>query len=136
METLYEARYLSSIPICGGIRIAALPMHTLWQYSRLQECSAHALAPKDLGNTLELCNEIAVDASLVQFAFELCNVSLFPEVSLHFIEYFEKNSQQSINVFFADDVSFLIDIEKNTLGRDGDGSTNFGTLESRYRHIC
>ena len=57
----------------------------------------------------------------VQVAFKLGDVALLAKVAAHLVEDFDEHRQQGIDLVLADDVGLLVDVEQDTLGRDGDG---------------
>jgi hypothetical protein len=57
---------------------------------------------------------------LIQLPFEMGNVGLFPIVAAFLVKHLNENGKQSIDIFFADYIGFLIDVEKNALGRNRD----------------
>ena len=58
--------------------------------------------------------------SAVQIPLKLSDVPLLAEVAAHLIEDFDEHRQQGVDLALADDVGFLVDVEQNALGRDGD----------------
>ena len=66
--------------------------------------------------------ELFVQATAVQIALKLGNVPLFAVVAAHFVEDFNEHGQKRIDLGFADDIGFLVDVEQNALRRNCDSS--------------
>ena len=77
-----------------------------------------AFLPGATGDGLVLGFELFVQATAVQIALKLGNVPLFAVVAAHFVEDFNEHGQKRINLGFADDIGFLIDVEQNALRRN------------------
>ena len=63
--------------------------------------------------------ELFVEATAVQIALKLGDVSLLAVVAAHLVEDFDEDGQQRIDLRLADDIGFLIDVEEDALRRDG-----------------
>ena len=70
--------------------------------------------------------EWPIQAPAVEIALELGNVALLPIVAAHLVEHLDKNSDEGVELLFADDIGFLVDVEQNAFRWDGDCPLQIG----------
>ena len=66
--------------------------------------------------------ELLIEATTVEVALELGDVSLFAVVTAHLVKDLDEDSEERINLGLADDVGFLVDVEQNAFRGNGDGT--------------
>ena len=82
-----------------------------------------ALSQSLPGDWLIALLERCVQPALVEVALELGDVALLAVVAAHLVEDLDEHGQQRIDLGLADDVRFLVDVEQDAFGGDGDRSS-------------
>jgi len=83
---------------------------------RFKQCLLTTFLPLLSGLRMVGCCELVVESPAIKIPFKLGNVTLLSIVTAHLVKNLDKYREKSIELRFADNVSFLVDIEKNTLG--------------------
>ena len=62
------------------------------------------------------CCELVVEPPAIKIPFKLGDMPLLAIVTAHLVKNLDKYGEKSVELRFTDNVSFLVDVEKNTFG--------------------
>src|SRR5680860_1605534 len=88
----------------------------------LQQSLLPAFLPGSARRRLISGIELFVEPTAVEVTLELSDVPLFAVVAAHLVKDLNENSQKRVDLGFADDVRFLVNVEQNAFRRDADRS--------------